>query len=130
MKSPISGVDVRQMSATLLEQRIAELTGLNVTVSKDDLLDALAKRGTIELPIASAASAPIQHSGVVPLAVPNDVNITYSRPLNGGGRTTLTVCRSLNACADTGALSNAQNSQTKFGWPEWGGTWTVSMWCD
>ena len=55
-------------------------------------------------------------------AAANDASIT-----NLSGRT-ITVCRSLTACSQTGRLYNQQNSRDKFGWSDTDAYWLPAGW--
>ena len=67
-----------------MSDRISRATGIPVTVNKGEVLAALRERGTFTVPLAvSADSAKAVKAEVAPMAVPNDANVKYNRPLAG-----------------------------------------------
>ena len=120
----ISASEIDSLSSRQLSDRISRATGIPVTVNKGEVLAALRERGTFTVPLAvSADSAKAVKAEVAPMAVPNDANVKYNRPLAGNGRVNLKVCRSwgTSACASsspTGWLYNNETSNAKFSWTD------------
>lgn len=110
--STLSLSQVRSLSEKELTFRVSQAAGMKVGVNKRDLAVALASRGDLQLPIASQAGRE-GASVVVPMAVPNDANVKYNRPLAGNGRSSLQVCKDwgTSSCASGSAKGWLSNNQ-------------------
>ena len=110
--STLSLSQVRSLSEKELTFRVSQAAGMKVGVNKRDLAVALASRGDLQLSIASQAGRE-GASVVVPMAVPNDANVKYNRPLAGNGRSSLQVCKDwgTSSCASGSAKGWLSNNQ-------------------